>query len=151
MNSLAKQDYGAIRLFLSIMHTGPGHRKDINSAHRTLSHKYSYSKLTARRTLSHQCSNCKSMHTGHYHTNAATASSPHVKLTLPLKESMMNWRYWGSTHSMHFCTTWFPFWSFTHFRMWPSSSFTTSTCDIQNMLAQQQPGRGTTSKQQKKL
>lgn len=73
MNSLAKQDYGAIRLFLSIMHTGPGHRKDINSAHRTLSHKYSYSKLTARRTLtsmqqlqvnahrtlSHQCSYCK--------------------------------------------------------------------------------------------
>jgi len=29
---------------------------------------------------------------------------------------------------MHFWTTWFPFWSLTHFRTWPSSSRTISFC-----------------------
>lgn len=41
---------------------------------------------------------------------------------------MMNCRACGSTHSMHFWTTWLPFWSLTHFRTWPSSSRTISTC-----------------------
>lgn len=49
-----------------------------------------------------------------------------IDTTCPLNASMMNWSDWGWTHSMHFCTTWFPFWSFTHFRTWPSSSFTIS-------------------------
>lgn len=39
---------------------------------------------------------------------------------------MMNCRDWGCTHSMHFCTTWFPFWSLTHLSTWPSSSRTIS-------------------------
>lgn len=47
-------------------------------------------------------------------------------LTCPLKASMMNCRDWGCTHSMHFCTTWLPFWSFTHLRTWPSNSRTIS-------------------------
>lgn len=47
-------------------------------------------------------------------------------ITCPLKASIINWSDWGWTHSIHFCTTWFPFWSFTHFRTCPSSSFTIS-------------------------
>lgn len=39
----------------------------------------------------------------------------------------MNCRCLGSTHSIHFWTTWLPFWSLTHFRTCPSSSFTIST------------------------
>lgn len=46
--------------------------------------------------------------------------------TCPWKASIMNCRAWGWTHSIHFCTTWFPFWSFTHFNTWPSSSRTMS-------------------------
>jgi hypothetical protein len=38
------------------------------------------------------------------------------KLTWPENALIMNCSACGSTHSMHFCTTWFPFWSFTHFR-----------------------------------
>lgn len=48
--------------------------------------------------------------------------------TCPLKASMMKCRAWGWTHSIHFCTTWLPFWSFTHFNTWPSSSLTISLC-----------------------
>lgn len=48
--------------------------------------------------------------------------------TCPLKASMMKWSAWGWTHSIHFCTTWLPFWSFTHFSTWPSSSRTISLC-----------------------
>lgn len=47
-------------------------------------------------------------------------------LTCPLNASMINCKDWGCTHSMHFWTTWLPFWSFTHFRTWPSSSRTIS-------------------------
>lgn len=46
--------------------------------------------------------------------------------TCPLKASMMKCNAWGWTHSIHFCTTWFPFWSLTHFNTWPSSSLTIS-------------------------
>ena len=46
--------------------------------------------------------------------------------TCPLKASMMKCNAWGWTHSIHFCTTWLPFWSFTHFNTWPSSSLTIS-------------------------
>lgn len=46
--------------------------------------------------------------------------------TCPLKASMMKCNAWGWTHSIHFCTTWLPFWSFTHFSTWPSSSLTIS-------------------------
>lgn len=48
--------------------------------------------------------------------------------TCPLKASMMKWSACGWTHSIHFCTTWLPFWSFTHFRTWPSNSRTISLC-----------------------
>lgn len=48
-------------------------------------------------------------------------------LTCPLKASVMKPRCLASIHSMHFCTTWLPFWSFTHFRMLPFSSLTIST------------------------
>lgn len=47
--------------------------------------------------------------------------------TWPLNASMMKLTWTGSTHSMHFCTTWLPFWSLIHFWTWPSSSFTIST------------------------
>ena len=40
-------------------------------------------------------------------------------LTCVLNESMMNCSLSGSTHSMHFWTTWLPFWSLTHFRTLP--------------------------------
>lgn len=50
------------------------------------------------------------------------------ELTCPLKASMMKCRAWGWTHSIHFCTTWLPFWSLTHFNTWPSSSRTISLC-----------------------
>lgn len=53
-----------------------------------------------------------------------------IYLTCPLKASIMNWRAWGWTHSIHFCTTWFPFWSFTHFKTWPSSSRTMSLWSV---------------------
>lgn len=46
--------------------------------------------------------------------------------TCPLKASMMKCSAWGWTHSIHFCTTWLPFWSLTHFNTWPSNSRTIS-------------------------
>lgn len=49
-----------------------------------------------------------------------------IKPTCPWKASIMNCRAWGWTHSIHFCTTWLPFWSLTHFNTWPSSSRTMS-------------------------
>lgn len=47
--------------------------------------------------------------------------------TWPLKLSTINCRWTEGTHSMHFWTTWFPFWSFTHSSKCPSSSFTMLT------------------------
>lgn len=60
-----------------------------------------------------------------------------VNTTCPLNASMMNWSDCGWTHSIHFCTTWFPFWSFTHFRTWPSSSFTISFWKKRSALSSQ--------------
>jgi len=48
--------------------------------------------------------------------------------TWPLKESMRNCSFVGCTHSMHFWTTWLPFWSLTHFSSFPCNSLTMSSC-----------------------
>lgn len=51
--------------------------------------------------------------------------------TCPWKALIMNCSEWGSTHSIHFCTTWLPFWSLTHLSTWPSSSRTISTWNFE--------------------
>lgn len=49
-----------------------------------------------------------------------------LAITCAWNAPIINWSDDGSTHSMHFCTTWFPFWSLTHFSTCPSSSLTRS-------------------------
>ena len=48
---------------------------------------------------------------------------------------MMNWRQDGSTVSMHFWTTWLPFWSLTHLRTLSSSSAMIHFCWSKGMLS----------------
>ncbi len=56
-------------------------------------------------------------------------------LTWPLKDIMIKFSMGGSTHSMHFCITWLPFWSRMLFNTCPSNSLIISLYNYNNMIA----------------